>query len=122
MVEMIDKKICVDALKAIKHGLWEIDIPSPGNCPEYKEHHKQIQEMIGVVNNWISILNTIPSYILSDDKAECLEDDQKAVVDTKVVGFPQGDYEVFCCPECKTVLDPTFNYCPGCGKAMKWND
>ena len=66
MVEMIDKKTCIDALKAIKHGLWEIDIPSPGNCPEYIEHHKQIQEMMGVVDNWIFRLNTTPSHVLEE--------------------------------------------------------
>lgn len=46
MDELIPKKIAVDALKAIKYGLWEIDIPHPGSCPEYIEHHKQIKDMM----------------------------------------------------------------------------
>ena len=59
--DTISRRAAIDALKAIKYGLWEIDIPSPGNSPEYKEHHNQIQEMMGVVDNWIIKLSDLPS-------------------------------------------------------------
>lgn len=59
MDELIPKKIAVDALKAIKHGLWEIDIPSPGNCPEYREHHEQIKNMMEIVDLWIAKIKDI---------------------------------------------------------------
>lgn len=53
--EVVSKKRAIEALKAIKYGLWEIDIPSP-TVPEYVEHHGQIQDMMGVVDNWIKII------------------------------------------------------------------
>ncbi len=60
-MEMIEKQEAIDALKAIKYGLWEIDIPSPGNCPEYIEHHKQIKDMMEITDGWIKKLMELPS-------------------------------------------------------------
>lgn len=40
--------------------------------------------------------------------------------DTKVIGTFNGDIEVYCCPDCRTTLDPAFHYCPNCGRAVKW--
>ena len=59
--DTISRQVAIDALKAIKIGLWEIDIPHPGNCPEYIEHHKQIQEMMGGVDNWIERIKASPT-------------------------------------------------------------
>lgn len=56
---LISKREAITALKAIKYGLWEIDIPSP-TVPEYVEHHRQIQDMMGVVDNWTAILAKLP--------------------------------------------------------------
>ena len=36
-------------LSDIRLALWEIDIPHP-SCPEYVEHHRQIQNMIALVD------------------------------------------------------------------------
>ena len=55
-MELIEKQDAIEALKAIRHGLWEIDIPHPGNCPEYK-----ISAMIGNVDGWIKRLTDMPS-------------------------------------------------------------
>lgn len=59
MDDLIPKKIALDALEAIRHSLWGIDIPHPGNCPEYREHHKQIQDMMEIVDMWIKGINGI---------------------------------------------------------------
>jgi len=53
MSDNISRQSALDALRAIRHGLWEIDIPSPASCPEYVEHHEQIKSMMGVVDGWI---------------------------------------------------------------------
>lgn len=42
--------------------------------------------------------------------------------ETKVIGTFSGDIEVYCCQDCRTTLDPTFHYCPNCGRAVKWNE
>ena len=56
----IDKKSAIDALKAIRYGLWEIDIPSP-NVPEYVEHHEQIKNMLEITDGWIKKLEEQPT-------------------------------------------------------------
>ena len=52
MDDFISKRTAIDALRAIKYGLWEIDIPSP-TVPEYVEHHEQIKNMMEIVDGWI---------------------------------------------------------------------
>jgi rubrerythrin len=48
-------------------------------------------------------------------------DTQEAIqVDTKVIGTLNGDMEVYCCRNCRTILDPAFDYCPNCGQKVKW--
>ena len=42
-------------------------------------------------------------------------------VDTKMIGTFSGDVEVFCCFDCRAVLDPTFHYCPHCGAELDWS-
>ena len=48
--------------------------------------------------------------------------EQEAIpVDTKVIVTFNGDVEVYCCRNCRLVLDPTFHYCPNCGRQVKWD-
>lgn len=56
MDDLISRQAAIDALRAIKHGLWEIDIPSP-TVPEYVEHHEQIKNMMEIVDGWIKRIN-----------------------------------------------------------------
>lgn len=51
-MDMISKDEALEALREIRHALWEIDIPSP-TVPEYIEHHEGVQEVTAVVNKWI---------------------------------------------------------------------
>lgn len=57
-----------------------------------------------------------------NDTLELLEEQQAIPVDTKVIGTERGDIEVYCCRACRFQLDPTFHFCPNCGKEVKWND
>lgn len=54
-------------------------------------------------------------YVLS-----MLKEQEAITVDTKVIGTFNGDVEVYCCRDCRTILDPAFHYCPNCGRAVKW--
>lgn len=57
--DCISREQAIDALKAIKYGLWEIDIPSP-TVPEYVEHHEQIKNMMEIVDGWIERIQEEP--------------------------------------------------------------
>ena len=48
--------------------------------------------------------------------------EDKVPVDTKYIGTFAGDIEVWCCRECRAVLDPAFNYCPNCGVELDWTE
>ena len=76
---LIRKEVAIDALKAIKYGLWEIDIPHPSNCPEYIEHHQQIQAMMEIVDMWIDkIKDTEPDYpVMKCSKIAVVEKGEK---------------------------------------------
>lgn len=58
--DLISRQIAIDALRAIKQGLWEIDIPSP-TVPEYVEHHEQIKNMMEIVDGWIKRIKEEPA-------------------------------------------------------------
>ena len=60
MDDLINRNVAIDALRAIKHGLWEIDIPSP-TVPEYVEHHEQIKNMMEIVDGWIKRIKAEPA-------------------------------------------------------------
>ena len=60
MSEYIKKTSAIEAIKAIKYGLWEVDIPSP-SCPEYVEHHEQITELMGICDKRIEMIQNMPS-------------------------------------------------------------
>lgn len=58
--DCISRQAAIDALRAIKQGLWEIDIPSP-TVPEYVEHHEQIKNMMEIVDGWIKRIKEEPT-------------------------------------------------------------
>lgn len=60
MDDLISRQAAIDALKAIRYGLWEIDIPSP-TVPEYVEHHEQIKNMMEITDGWIKKLEEQPT-------------------------------------------------------------
>lgn len=39
-------------LEEIHEAIWDVDIPSP-TCPEYREHHQQMQELMKLVKKKI---------------------------------------------------------------------
>lgn len=49
---MAENEVIAD-LGDIRAALWDIDIPSP-TVPEYVEHHKQVQELIALVDEKMS--------------------------------------------------------------------
>lgn len=113
MSDNISRQSALDALKAIWHGLWEIDIPSPAGCPEYVEHHEQIQHMMGVVDGWIKKISEEEP---TDRNGHWI---QKNYYDT--------DWNVYECDQCGepwqleagTPKDNKMNYCPHCGADMR---
>lgn len=54
------------------------------------------------------------------DENGLLKKQEAIPADTKVIGTFNGDVKVYCCRNCRMVLDPWFHYCPNCGKAVKW--
>ena len=52
----MSKNEVISDLIDIRHALWEADIPSP-TVPEYIEHHKQIQELMALVDKKIDKYN-----------------------------------------------------------------
>ena len=58
------------------------------------------------------------------DAVELLKEQETnvSIVDTKIVGFPQGDKEVYCCGDCKSVLNDSFGFCPFCGAKLDWSE
>ena len=101
----IDKKSAIDALKAIRYGLWEIDIPSP-TVPEYVEHHEQIKNMMEITDGWIKKLEEQPTA----DVVERKRGKWLAIGNTGLAGC-----------ECGFITDRycMCNFCPNCGAEMK---
>ena len=114
MSDLIDRQAAIDALKAIRFGLWEIDIPSP-TVPEYIEHHEQIQNMMGVVGNWIDRLSAFPA-AEPERKGKWIDDGRRYGND--------NDSAIWECDQCRHTVwaylkDPDkWNYCPYCGAKM----
>ena len=44
-----------EAIKEIREMCWGFDIPSPC-CPEYREHHEQMQKLMGLCDEWLKKL------------------------------------------------------------------
>lgn len=103
----IDKKSAIDALKAIRYGLWEIDIPSP-TVPEYVEHHEQIKNMLEITDGWIKKLEEQPTAdVVERKKGKWIENTEY---------FPT----TYTCPFCdhKIYGEPT-NFCDECGADLR---
>ena len=49
------QNLALEAIKDIREMCWGYDIPSPC-CPEYREHHEQMQKIIGLCDEWIGKL------------------------------------------------------------------
>ena len=47
---------CIGVLRAIEYKVWEYDIPSPGNCPEYREHHEACQDILKYIRGYIDLI------------------------------------------------------------------
>ena len=60
MSDLIRRELPIEALKVIKFGLWEIDIPS-ATVPEYVEHHEQVKNMMEIVDGWIKRVQDEPA-------------------------------------------------------------
>ena len=56
-----------------------------------------------------------------DDILAMLKEQEAIPVDTNVIGAFNGDVEVYCCRNCRLVLDLKYHYCPNCGRQIKWN-
>lgn len=56
------------------------------------------------------------------DENGLLKEQNAVPADTKMIGMLNGtDIEVFCCPDCRMVLDDSFHFCPNCGQAVKFD-
>ena len=62
-----------------------------------------------------------PTQVAIDNALAMLKKQEAIPVDTKVIGTSNGDVKVYCCRNCRMVLDPWFHYCPNCGRQIKWN-
>lgn len=88
-----------------------------------------IRRLENIANHAVHVIGEEPFIIGLDDGIAVIEaitalkEQDPILVDTKIIGMPDGnDIEVNCCRKCRSVLDPTFNYCPHCGKEIKWNE
>ena len=46
----------IGVLRAIEHKVWEYDIPSPVNSPEYREHHEACQDILHYIGTYINLI------------------------------------------------------------------
>lgn len=47
--------VAKEAIKEIREMCWGFDIPSPC-CPEYREHHEQMQALLKLCDKWLKKL------------------------------------------------------------------
>lgn len=116
MSDNISRQSALDALKAIRYWLWEIDIPSPAGCPEYVEHHEQIQNMMGVVDGWIKKISEEEPTYRTGHWVKRIH-----VIKTKNM---EESLPIWNCSECGRAYDPFtadrfINFCPECGADMR---
>lgn len=46
----------IGVLRAIEHKVWEYDIPSPGDCLEYREHHEACLDILKCIRGYIELI------------------------------------------------------------------
>ena len=61
MDDLISIGAALEALDQIKYALWEIDIPSPGNVPEYIEHHEGVQRVMKRIDELREKMEQLPT-------------------------------------------------------------
>lgn len=124
----IDKKSAIDALKAIRYGLWEIDIPSP-TVPEYVEHHEQIKNMMEITDGWIKKLEEQPTADVVERKdieaeldaaykhgySDCFSERKKGKWIKESLVPTNYPYK---CSACKKYSRAMYDFCPNCGARM----
>ena len=49
----------IGVLRAIEHKVWEHDIPHPGTCAEYREHHKACLDILKYIRGYIDLIKKI---------------------------------------------------------------
>jgi hypothetical protein len=87
-----------------------------------KEVLQELEDEISKAERYDNEWNDcVPVWVLRGAH-ELLKEQEAIPVDTKAVGIFNGDMEVYCCRDCRTILDPAFHYCPNCGRAVKWDD
>lgn len=59
MNNLISRETALRAIEEICFALWEIDIPH-STCPEYIEHHKQVQRVMAIAEKWGQELRDAP--------------------------------------------------------------
>ena len=64
---LIDRNVALAALENIKNTVWGHDIPHPGNCPEYRELHEKMRDIMNVIDAWNKAINNGKFYYLTDD-------------------------------------------------------
>ncbi len=47
----------IGVLRAIERKVWEHDISSPGDCPEYQEHHEACTDIIKYIRDYIDLIH-----------------------------------------------------------------
>jgi len=112
----IEADRAIDALKAIRYGLWEIDIPSP-TVPEYIEHHEQIKNMMEITDGWIKKLEEQSTAdVVERKKGKWIEDGYWS----EGVGMGESYGSYFRCFVCEERVRSGYkhcymNFCPNCG-------
>ena len=96
----------IELPKAGELWLW-LAVNSDGTVSVY-EHDKNARKT--TASEWQD--GKIDSLLLLKEK-------EPVEMDYKVIGLPQGDFEVPCCPDCRNTLDPTWHYCPHCSLPVK---
>lgn len=71
-------------------------------------------------SDWYAHYSDSDCQRIAKNALELLKQQEPIPVETKVIGLPTGDQEVWCCRDCRMVLDPNFSYCPHCGAKLSW--
>ena len=46
MTDLIERRDVIYEIRKLREEIWMEDIPSPGDCREYQEHHQAIQRLL----------------------------------------------------------------------------
>ena len=95
MDDLISRQAAIDAIKTIKREIWGVDIPNPGGCPEYVEHHEQMKKLMLLCDNMIN------------------EFDKQTTVE--LIGWWDVREGYYRCSNCGRGSWWATNYCPNCG-------